>query len=114
MSADISLFKDPFKQSGESCQISSCAFVHEYYSNLFKRQTRNVPDIFVSYIKYIEECSTSAMQGSYDVTKDKDLKAKLVERNVDFPQSGFEKGATRRWRSKVSKSGYHSKFLSIF
>jgi len=37
-----------------------------------------------------------------------------VERNVDFPQSGFEKGATRRWRSKVSKSGYHSKFLSIF
>ena len=37
-----------------------------------------------------------------------------VSSNAYFRQSGFKKGTTRRDVSKISKSGFHSKFLSIF
>ena len=38
----------------------------------------------------------------------------LVSSKVDFHQSGIEKGTRERVRSKVTKFGYHYKFLSSF
>ena len=37
-----------------------------------------------------------------------------VSSKVDFHQSGTEKGTRERVRSKVTKFGYHYKFLSSF
>ena len=37
-----------------------------------------------------------------------------VSSKVDFHQSGIEKGTRERVRSKVTKFGYHYKFLSSF
>ena len=39
---------------------------------------------------------------------------KTVSSKVDFHQSGIEKGTRERVRSKVTKFGYHYKFLSSF
>lgn len=39
---------------------------------------------------------------------------KDVSSKVDFHQSGIEKGTRERVRSKVTKFGYHYKFLSSF
>ena len=38
----------------------------------------------------------------------------IVSSKVDFHQSGTEKGTRERVRSKVTKFGYHYKFLSSF
>lgn len=38
----------------------------------------------------------------------------IVSSKVDFHQSGIEKGTRERVRSKVTKFGYHYKFLSSF
>ena len=40
--------------------------------------------------------------------------ALCVSSKVDFHQSGTEKGTRERVRSKVTKFGYHYKFLSSF
>ena len=40
--------------------------------------------------------------------------AMAVSSKVDFHQSGIEKGTRERVRSKVTKFGYHYKFLSSF
>ena len=37
-----------------------------------------------------------------------------VSSKIDFHQSGTEKGTRERVRSKVTKFGYHYKFLSSF
>lgn len=41
-------------------------------------------------------------------------KLEIVSSKVDFHQSGIEKGTRERVRSKVTKFGYHYKFLSSF
>lgn len=38
----------------------------------------------------------------------------VVSSKIDFHQSGTEKGTRERVRSKVTKFGYHYKFLSSF
>lgn len=42
------------------------------------------------------------------------FKEQTVSSKVDFHQSGIEKGTRERVRSKVTKFGYHYKFLSSF
>jgi len=39
---------------------------------------------------------------------------RCVSSKIDFHQSGTEKGTRERVRSKVTKFGYHYKFLSSF
>ena len=41
-------------------------------------------------------------------------RSEIVSSKVDFHQSGTEKGTRERVRSKVTKFGYHYKFLSSF
>ena len=43
-----------------------------------------------------------------------ELNRPAVSSKVDFHQSGIEKGTRERVRSKVTKFGYHYKFLSSF
>ena len=58
------------------------------------------------YEKQVKEEQTA---GKTEQTEQKHVSSK-----VDFHQSGIEKGTRERVRSKVTKFGYHYKFLSSF
>ena len=90
-------------------------------NNNINNQTKSSMNrIMTLFAALVLSCTLAApvfAQGGYEVkgiVVDQAGPVIGVSSKVDFHQSGIEKGTRERVRSKVTKFGYHYKFLSSF